>query len=164
MAEGKVRQHQAYQAVDSPDMKAPVEESNLHGLLGRIDGFSSAGRRRGVMQHRLGHAKEQQRDTVAGREQHGKPFREGVLGFRVVRPQFDIAPLGCTHRDNKDQEDGNRQHVEPAEGIGNPGQGRAERFPCQLGIADGSDHQQQRNNNGRNKDRYEDSGTDSFRI
>jgi hypothetical protein len=41
------------------------------------------------MQYRFGHAEEQQRDAVAGGEQHREPGREAVLRLGVIRAELD---------------------------------------------------------------------------
>src|SRR5699024_2999000 len=64
--EREIRQDQTNQAIDGPDVKTPVKESNLHGLLGRIDGLGSACRTLGIMKHRLAPTKKQQRNAIAG--------------------------------------------------------------------------------------------------
>ena len=158
MAKSKVTQYQRYQTVDGPDMKAPVKEGDLHGLFGGVDGFAGSGWRRGVVQHGFGHAKKQQGDAVASGKQHGKPGRKTVLRVCVIRPQFDMAPVGKGNADDKDQEESYRQHVEPAEGVGDIAQGGAEGITGQLGVADGADHQQQNHDDGGYKHRNKNAG------
>src|SRR5690606_24454161 len=143
VAEGEVRQHQTGQPVDGPDVKAPVEEGDLHGLLGRIHCQSRTDRRVGIMQHGFGDAEEQQGDTVAGGEQHGEPGREAVLGFGVVRPELDVAPAAQGDYHHKDQEYRHGQHVEPAEAAGDIGQQRGKQLPGQVRLTGGTYDQQQ---------------------
>lgn len=155
VTKGEVRQHQAHQAVYGPDMETPVEEGNLHGLFGRVDGFRRTDRRGGIVQDRFRHTEEQQRNTITSRKQHGEPFGKTVLRLGMIRPQLDIAPARGANCDYKYQENGYRQHVKPAEGFGNPRQGRTESLPGQFGIAYGTDHQQQGNRHRRKKYRHE---------
>src|SRR5690606_11649155 len=159
MAEGEVRQHQPGQAVDGPDVKAPVEERDLHGLLGRIQGQPRGALGWvGIMQYRLRHAEEQQGDTVARGEQHGKPGGEAVLRLGMVRAQLDLAPSAHGDDDDEHQEDGHRQHVEPAEGLGDVAQYRREQLTGQLGLTGGTDDQQQDEKECRYEDRQQDGG------
>ncbi len=144
VAEGEIGQRQADDAEDAPDVKAPVEEGDLHGLLGGIHSLRRAGRWRRIMQHRLGDTEEQQGDAVAGGEQHGEPGRETVLRLGVVRAQLDVAPFGQGDADDEHQEERHRQHVEPAEGAGDVRQHRIEQLAGQFRIARRADHQQQR--------------------
>ena len=148
VTEREVRQHQTGQSVDGPDMKAPVEEGDLHRLLGRVDGFPRTGGRRGVVQYGFGHAEEQQGNAVAGGKEHGEPGREAVLRLGVVRAQLDAAPGRHGDADDEHQEKGHREHVEPAEVGRDERQRRAEHFTGQFRVADGSDHQQQRDDHG----------------
>jgi len=159
VAEGEIGQHQPDQAVNGPDVEPPVEKGDLHRLFCRIHGFRCAGRRRRVVQHRLRHTEKQQRDAVAGGEQHGEPGRETVLRVGVIGTELDMAPTGEGHTDDKHQEKSHRQHVEPAEGGGDVGEGGTENLAGQLGIADGAEHQQQDHHHRRYEHRNEDGGS-----
>ena len=99
------------------------------------------------MQYRLGHPKEEQGDAVAGGKEHGEPGGETVLGAGVVRAELDFAPARESYADDENKENGHGQHVEPAEGTGDKGQGGRENGPGPFGIADSADDQQQGDHN-----------------
>ena len=141
VTESEICHHQADQAVNRPDMKAPVEECNLHGLFRRIHRLRSAHWRLGIMQHGFGHTEEQQRDAITRRKQHGEPFRKRILRLAMVWPQLDVAPGGQADTDDKDKEQRHHQHIEPAEVNGDPGLGSRKRLPRQLRITDGANNQ-----------------------
>ncbi len=72
-AEREIGQGQPNNDVDRPGVKAPVKESQDHGLPGGLHGFAFAHRGQCIMLHRFGHAKEDQADPHACAEQHRKP-------------------------------------------------------------------------------------------
>ena len=108
------------------------------------------------MQHGLGDAKKQQRNAVARGKEHGEPGGEAVLRVGVVWPQLDIAPATESHHNNEHQEECHRQHVEPAEGGGNPGQGRTEQLSREIRAADSADNKQHNHHERGNEHRKQD--------
>ena len=105
------------------------------------------------MQHRLGHTKKQQRNTVTGGEQHGEPGFEVILGLGMIRSELGIAPAAERYADDEDQKQCYGEHVKPAEAGGDIGQSVRKHLACQFRIADGTNHHQQDHDNGRQKHR-----------
>ena len=108
---------QAHDGKAGPLAQAPVEIR----ILDRIArGFRRAARhvvvgRVQIMQHRLGHAVEDEADAKAGGQQHADPGKEAVFGFAVRRTETDLAVAATRQNDEKHHETEYREQIEPAE-------------------------------------------------
>ncbi|MCY1552151.1 hypothetical protein D9M68_885300 [compost metagenome] len=95
-------------------MQAPVEEGQLHGLLGGRYRVGIAHRRVGVVHQRLGNAEEHQADAHAGGKEHGEPGAVAVVRPAVVGTELDVAEAADREEDHGDEDQRHREDVEPA--------------------------------------------------
>ncbi len=69
----------------------------------------------------LCYAKKQQAYSHSGTEQHGEPTQVGVIGLRVIRPQFDVGKTTERQIEHKNKKSGNGSHIKPANISDQPG-------------------------------------------
>ncbi|MNF71744.1 hypothetical protein D3C84_537010 [compost metagenome] len=134
MAEAEVGEDQRDDGVDRPGVQAPVEEGELHRLLGRGHRIGVAHGRVGVVHQGLGDTEEHQADAHAGGEQHGEPGAMAVVRLAVVGAELDIAEAADGQEDHGDEDQRHAEDVEPAGIEQDPGLGLPEH--C-LGLVGG---------------------------
>ncbi len=133
-------------------MEAPVEEGGLQGLArGGRRGRHGRGRLEEMLQ-RLAHAEVHQADAHAGGEQHGGPGDEAELGLRIIGPQADVAEAAGRDEDQKDQEQRDRDGIEPVQVPHHPGLGAGEQPVGAVGHEAAVQQQQAQHQQGRNDD------------
>ena len=122
VAIGKVGEGQANEDIDGPAMHPPMKEGGIHGKARGLRRLAVDPFRRGrsKMQQRLRDPEEEQPDADTGAKQHGKPGEPAVLRLRVIGPQAHGAKAGKGEVQHEDEENGDAQHVEPAEGVDDP--------------------------------------------
>ncbi|MNN45423.1 hypothetical protein D3C81_1597590 [compost metagenome] len=134
VAETEVRQDQRDDGVDRPGVQAPVEEGELHRLLGRGHRIGVAHGRVGVVHQGLGDTEEHQADAHAGGEQHGEPGAVAIVGLAVVGAELDVAEAAYGQEDHGDEDQRHAEDVEPAGVQQDPGLDLAEQ---RLGLVAG---------------------------
>jgi hypothetical protein len=133
-----VRERGTHHDVQSPGLKAPVEERPPHRLARRLPcPWRHLGGLQVVVQ-RLGHTPEDQTGAHARAEQHGEPGRAAELGACVVGPEADVRRRPEQEPQREPHHEGGGHHVEPAKlhddavlqggegALGHVGEGRAE--------------------------------------
>src|SRR5690606_31428644 len=111
----EIAERKADHRIDGPGMNAPGEEGDAHRLtLGRRrHRFSN--RRRHEMGDRLAHGEIHEADAQAGCKQHRDPGYVAEIRFRIVRTELQVTVAAEAENDHREQEDADREKVEPAE-------------------------------------------------
>ena len=104
------------------------------------------------MLQRLAHAEVHEADAHARGKQHGGPGDEAEFGLGIIGAQADIAEAAARDKDQKDQEQRDRDGIEPVHVSHHPVLGAGEQSVCTVGKQAAVQQQQAQHQQGWNDD------------